>query len=145
MAIEIVDVPIYGTQTPRRTPKQELGKDDFLLLLTKQLQYQDPMKPMENTEFISQMASFSTLEQMTNMTSTLERFLSRDVNAYKVEALSLLGMEVVAQRDDMAEPLSGTVRSVRFDEGKAVFTVSDQEFELDHLQYAKNPLSDMFA
>lgn len=145
MAIETVDIPAYGTNTQRRVPKQELGKDDFLLLLTQQLQHQDPLKPMDNTEFISQMANFSTLEQITNMTSTLQKFLTKDANAFKVEALSLLGMQVSAQRPDMGEAIEGAVSSVRFVDGKAIFTVQEQEFELDHLQYARNPMTELFS
>ncbi len=74
-----------------RQPSQELGKDDFLKILMAQMTNQDPTSPMDNTQFIAQMAQFSSLEQMTNMSTNFEKLASM-VSAS--EAQSLLGRTV---------------------------------------------------
>lgn len=77
-------------QEGRKTSNQ-LGKDDFLKLLITQLQNQDPTNPMEDTQFISQMAQFSSLEQMTNMSASFEK-LSNYISGS--EAVNALGKTV---------------------------------------------------
>ncbi len=80
-----------------RKTSNELGKDDFLKLLITQLQNQDPTSPMENTEFISQMAQFSSLEQMTNMSTSFSRMASF-INSS--EAAATLGKTVELEIGD---------------------------------------------
>src|SRR4030042_88922 len=74
----------------------DMGKEEFLKILVTQLTHQDPTAPMEDKEFIAQMAQFSSLEQMTNMSEGLGKvaeLLSRS------QALSILG-SVVDIEDD---------------------------------------------
>lgn len=89
-----------GSQTSQQpvSPKAQLGKDDFLRLLTMQLQYQDPLNPMDNTQFISQMAQFSSLEQLQNMNRSLgDKSGANDqlqAAFLKSQAASLVGKKV---------------------------------------------------
>ena len=74
-----------------------LNKDDFLKILITQLTHQDPTKPMEDREFVAQMAQFSSLEQMTNMNSEMTRMagiISRG------QALQLIGKTVEISSGD---------------------------------------------
>ncbi len=138
MSIEVTETPVtglYGTGT-KKTASSSLGKDDFLTLLTKQLQYQDPLQPMDNLEVTNQMATFSTLEQITNMNTTLTNYLQNSSNNYRIEAMNMLGLTVTAQTGEMSEPVTGTVSSVRFEDGVAIFKVDggDTEFKIDDIK-----------
>jgi len=102
-----------------RIPKQALEKDDFLQLLMKQLAYQDPLSPMEDKEFIAQMAQFSSLEQITAMSqnfSSLSGTLTRDFARIaemisRSESSSALGRTVELDIGD-DKTIQGVVTSV---------------------------------
>ena len=80
-----------------RKVNNQLGKDDFLKLLITQLSNQDPTNPMENTEFIAQMAQFSSLEQMTNMN---ESFVSMASMINSSQAATTIGKTVEIDAGD---------------------------------------------
>ena len=92
---------------PTRQPQQELGKDDFLKLLITQLSYQDPTAPMDDKQFIAQMAQFSTLEQMTAMASDFNKLTSMLMGN---EASGSLGKNVEILEGDKV--IQGTVQAI---------------------------------
>jgi flagellar basal-body rod modification protein FlgD len=97
-----------------------LGKDQFLRLLTTQLQHQDPMSPLDDMSFIGQMAQFSALEQTTNMAEALDRYgLSQQV----AQSIGLLG-HVVDADDPSGAPITGTVDSVAISNGSIAIDVA---------------------
>ncbi len=87
-----------------QTQTQNLGSDqvkreDFLRLLVAQLQHQDPLNPVENQEFVAELATFSSLEQQTNQTKLLEQLVDADKSNYTSQALSMLGKDVVVAQN----------------------------------------------
>jgi flagellar basal-body rod modification protein FlgD len=93
-----------------------MGKDQFLKLFVAQLQHQDPMNPMQDSDFMGQMASFSTLEQVSNLASE---------NA-KTNAIGLIGRTVTYKGTDGAEH-TGAVEKVSTKDGKPSLTVGGTE------------------
>ena len=101
---------------------QILGKDDFLKLLVTQLRYQDPLKPMEDKEFISQMAQFSSLEQMQNMANGFN----------KMFALNMMGTGVKALNNN-GEIIYGIVTGVTTGKNPSIIIDDKIEVPLDHI------------
>ncbi len=97
---------ITGLGTTYEPPKSDLklgsdavSRDDFLTLLVAQLQHQDPLNPLENQEFVSELATFSSLEQQTNQTELLEQLIATQQGNMNSQALSIIGQDVAASVD----------------------------------------------
>lgn len=100
-----------------------VSSQDFLYLLTQQLQYQDPMNPMDNSEMLAQEAQFSTLEQLENLTSSFSKFSS------VYQANSLLGQTVEVTVDGKAT--KGTVDYIDYsDSSGASVHIGDKNYPL---------------
>ncbi|BCR20894.1 flagellar hook assembly protein FlgD [Borrelia miyamotoi] len=100
---------ISNSNGERDIKGSNLGKDDFLKLLITQLKYQDPTEPMKDKEFIAQMAQFSALEQMTNMSKSFENLSSA---LGKNKDLGLLGKIVEFENVD-GEIVKGKVTNIK--------------------------------
>nr|WP_163971310.1 flagellar hook assembly protein FlgD [Oceanobacillus halotolerans] len=128
-----IDPSLYlKNQTTERTPSPNLGKDEFLKILMTQLQNQDPLKPMEDKEFISQMASFSSLEQMMNMTSSIDQLVANQTVSPIIEYSHMIGKEISYQRynketGEQEDIEKSSVIAVSQDEGYAVLELKNGE------------------
>jgi len=76
---------------------QTLGQDQFLTLLIAQMQNQDPLNPTDSTEWTSQLAQYSQLEQSMNLNTTMEELLEGQKSSERLAALSLIGKEAVVE------------------------------------------------
>ena len=108
--------------------KTELDRDAFFKLLVTQLRNQDPLNPMEDREFVSQMAQFSSLSYMQNMSREMHNFIRSSESSL---AFSLLGNHVEAVDFVTQLPVSGEVSSVFFEGGKAFLRVNDKTVSID--------------
>lgn len=123
----------------KREIKNELGKDDFLKLLITQLTHQDPLEPVSDTEFIAQMAQFSTLEQMTNVAKGVESLLS----VTKLNAQSYIGKEVIYYDDNTGLYQQSSVRSAIFEDGEVYLELENGKYILlDEIKAVTTPSTD---
>lgn len=108
----------------------ELGKMEFLNLLATQLSHQDPMNPMDNSEFISQLAQFSALEASEN---TYEAMVDLTVQENQVFATALLGRTVSGINADTQTLFSGQVTGVAFTQDQPVVYVDGTPVSLSDI------------
>lgn len=132
-----IDPSLYLSNNPaqsKQTGNSALGKDEFLKILMAQLQNQDPLSPMEDKDFIAQMAQFTSLEQMVNMTSMIEQMVQAQTASQMINYQSFVGKNVVwhklteetdADGKPIVETGSGTVASIKFAGESVQFTLTD--------------------
>ncbi|GEN44922.1 flagellar hook assembly protein FlgD [Alkalibacillus haloalkaliphilus] len=117
----------------RETNNDELGRDAFLQILMTQLTNQDPLDPMDDKDFIAQMATFSQLEQMTNMASDFSGFMENQSYSNFLQYSNLIGQAVnygeFSNNGNLEEELSAVVQSVR-KEGDGIIISLDNGEEI---------------
>lgn len=123
-----------GMKISETNDNSALGKDAFLQILITQLQNQDPTSPMDDKEFIAQMAQFSSLEQMQNMTTAMENLLASQEQTQLMSYTNFVGKEVkwheiTEELDDKGNPVTaegvGVIKELKFIQGEPVFQLAD--------------------
>ena len=96
MSVYPVDATNSNTSAVTTSKDGALGKDDFMNLLVAQLQNQDPLNPMDSTAFTSQLAEFSSLEQLSNVNENLEYLQMYQSSINNAQAVSFIGKNIDA-------------------------------------------------
>jgi flagellar basal-body rod modification protein FlgD len=121
---------IGGLSVSQTQPSQvnSLGLDDFLKILLTQLTYQDPLKPLDNQEFIAQLAQFTSLQQTSEVNRNIQQLLTIQAST---QAVGLIGRTVQVQ--GTSGSIIGQVTTLRFNQGQPLVTVrgSDGSYSTD--------------
>ena len=140
----------FSDKATTKKAKKELGKNDFIKLMSVQLQYQDPISPLKNEEMAAQLAQFSGLEQLTNLNSSMDKMIESNTARDNLMASSLIGKNVVTDTsgfkldDDrnvtiefqLAEKIAKGTLSIVNSSGEIV-----REVSLDPMQKGKATMS----
>lgn len=111
-----------GKGSKKKNVDNTMGQDQFLQLLVAQMQYQDPLEPTSNTEWVAQMATFSMVESLNNMQTAFD----------KQSANSLVGKYVFINDGDNGY-VKGKVDFITKQDGKTKLSVGDKLYDLDQL------------
>ncbi len=120
------------SKTQRKTGTDQLGKQEFLQLLVAQMQYQDPLEPTSNTEYIAQLATFSQVEQLENLNSSYSN----------TQAFSLVGQTVTVSSTNSSTgsvtTKEGVVDYVVMEKGKAYLSIEGTLYAADEISKIKS-------
>lgn len=131
--------PVTSTGTTNTTSTAAIDTDTFsqdfdafLQLLTAQIQNQDPLQPMDSTQFVEQLATFSSLEQQVKTNNTLESIASMIGDLHSAQANEWLGQEVAVSSKHVAyegKPIEFEI-SPAFSYDEAILTVTDNSNQI---------------
>ncbi len=121
----------FAQSAVTRTDNDMLGKDAFFRLLVTQLRHQDPLSPMDDREFVAQMAQFSALEQMQSLNRQM----------LQLNAMAMLGQEVLVLPNNGEVPAAGIVERVVTFSGKVQVVVNGQLYPVEWVN-AVQPLTE---
>ena len=116
----------------------ELGKDEFMKLLTTQLSYQDPLNPQSDNEFIAQLAQFSSLEQMQNLNTAFANS----------SAYALIDKYVEIESSDSSgnsTSAEGIVDSVKITSSGAQVVIDGRSFDVSDIYKVSSPTDEQWA
>ncbi|TAN44323.1 MAG: hypothetical protein EPN22_07510 [Nitrospirae bacterium] len=132
--------PLYSSSaknsktTGSKQDVSSMGKDEFMKLLLTQIKHQDPLNPLEDKDFVAQLATFSSLEQMTSMSNNIASFLKQQQLSNAATASSLIGQSISSLDND-----SGVVKSVVVDDKGVYLTVNGKQVPFDRVKEIRNP------
>lgn len=118
------------TDTLTGAESQNLTQSDFLRLLTQQLQYQDPMDPQDNSQFVTQLCQFSQLEVSTETYEVISDYTGN------TRASSLVGQTVtITDPENTSTTITGQVTSAFLDGADSGITINGTTYPMDYLLY----------
>ena len=129
-----------------RTTGMQNDSNTFLTLMLKQLENQDPTEPMDNTQWLSQLAQYSSLEQMSNMNAGLENcakyinamYEDMNLNSEISQTLSMIGKDVTLKIPDEKDPsksetVTGVVTEASFEDGSGKIKIGDKYYSISNV------------
>lgn len=134
IASEITNNATYTAQYKAAQPRdtgmaQKLTSEDFLNLMMQQLQYQDPLKPTDNAQFLAQQAQFSQVSSTQEMNEKMSKY-----NA-EMQASSLVGQSVtLIDPNNSKQTITGKVTSATIDGTNSTITVGGKDYTLSYLK-----------
>ena len=127
--MEVSPIGLYGSGdvgASQEADRMGIGRDAFMKLLLAQLQYQNPLKPMDDTDFIAQLAQLNTLEQLDALNRSFESFMAQQ---NLMRGTDLIGRTVSASTYG-GEVVEGTVSAVKVVGAEVILVVDGTEVSL---------------